>query len=347
MKSYADLVPMFMREFQLCKLQPGEVVAILTEPATRQEYADASAAAAAALGAQVFEVSVPGLGWNAPTVVKGMAQSVPALARPSALLNAVKESLMRANFIVDLITETVLHVPVREEIQKAGARILTILEPADTLERMFPTEEIKNEVLALRKLMAQAKTLRLTSRAGTDLRYDLIVGSGISQYGMADVPGRWDHWPSALVSAYPAEGGTNGTLILSPGDIVYPFKRYIEAPVRLVLEGGYVRKIEGGLDAALIQQYLESWDEPEVFAASHIGIGMHPRAQWSAMVFADKEGSLGMDGRSMRGGFIFSTGPNRYTGRDVEAHLDIPLRECTVELDGVKVVVDGKVVVRQ
>lgn len=41
-----------------------------------------------------------------------------------------------------------------------------------------------------------------------------------------------------------------------------------------------------------------------------------------------------------------SCGPpsNRFADRETPAHLDIPMRGCTVEIDGVAVVRDGKLV---
>lgn len=344
MRQAVDLTPLFRREFELCNVQEGEVVGLLTDPTTWPEYVEAAAAAAQSLGGQVFEISVPALGWDAPTPVKGMGASVPALAQPSPLLEAVAAALLKASFVVDLVRETIIHVPLRDELRRAGSRILTVVEPPDALERMFPTPEIKRDVEAIRERLDGAKELHVTSEAGTDVTYDLEQTPPFTQYGYSDVPGKWDHWPSALAVCYPTDGTAGGTVVLQPGDIVFPFKRYVESPVRLTLEKGYVVGIEGGLDAELIRDYLESWEEPEVFAASHIGFGMHPRAQWSALAFYEKDDAIGMDGRCFKGNFLFSTGPNRFTGRLVEAHLDIPMRGCDVFLDDDQLIANGKMI---
>jgi len=340
----ADLTPLFKREFELCRVAEGEVVGLLSDPTTRPEYVDAAASAAQALGAQVFQITVPSLGWDAPTPVKGMGASVPALAKASPLLDAATASLAKATFVVDLVRETIIHVPLRGVLREAGARILTVVEPPDALERMFPPPRIKEEVEALRDRLDGASVLRVTSSAGTSVTYDLEQTRPFSQYGYSDVPGKWDHWPSALAVVYPKDGTADGTVVLQPGDIVFPFKRYVESPVTLTLENGYVVGIEGGFDGQLIQDYLESWEEPEVFAASHVGFGAHPRAQWSALAFYEKDEVLGMDGRCFRGNFLFSTGPNRETGRLVEAHLDIPMRGCDVFLDDDQLIAKGRLV---
>lgn len=344
MRPIADLVPLFVREFELCRVCSGEVVAVLTEPDTRPEYAVAALAAARVLGADAFEMSVSGMGQDAPTEVKGMGMGVPALTKPSRLLTAVKESLLRCDFIVDLIPDLVLHIPVREDLLAGGKRILTVVEAPDLLERLFPSPQIKERALALRRRVVTATRLHLASAAGTDLLYELTPDTGTVQYGFADEPGRWDHWPSALVSSYPVDGAANGTVVIEQGDVLFPFKRYVDTPITCRVEAGYVREIRGGLEARLMRDFLEAWNDPEVFALSHIGFGMHPRAQWTSLEFYERGELFGMDARSYPGGFIFSTGPNRYSGRWVEAHLDLCLHNVTAVLDDALVLDAGRLV---
>ena len=55
-----------------------------------------------------------------------------------------------------------------------------------------------------------------------------------------------------------------------------------------------------------------------------------------------------MDARAFEGNFLFSLGPNNEAGgsRTTACHIDIPVRNCTVRLDGVDVVARGAVVDR-
>ena len=345
MRAVAELVPLFRRQFELCRVRVDESVALLVEPSTRADYVDAAAAAAGTLGASVFEVGVPALGWSAPAPVKGMGAGVPVLARPNRVLTAVTAALREADFVVDLLPETIIHVDTRLELQRQGVRILTVVEPPEMLERLFPPPGIKEAVLALGERLSAAGRLRATSPQGTDLEYRLPRVPCVTQYGYADEPGRWDHWPSALVNAYPVEGGVDGRLVITPGSILFPFKRHVQEPMTLEIRSGYVVDIEGGTEAILMRDYLERWNEPEVFAVSHVGMGLLPRASWSALAFFDRGETLGQDGRSVQGNLLFSTGPNRFTGRHVEAHFDIPTRGCTIVLDEDEVVVeDGRLI---
>jgi len=328
----SDVMALFQRELQLCRVKPGELVGVLSEPKTRPGYVEAAAGAARALGADVFEIRVPGTGWDTPTPVRGMGAGTAHLAGPSRLGDAVLAGLSSADMVIDLIPETIIHAPARQTLQADGCRILTINEAPDALERMFPPEGIKETVKAFAARVEGSSSLRVVSEAGTEITYEM-GDKVVAQYGYADEPGRWDHWPSALVAAYPEDGTAAGTVVLTPGDILFPFKRYVERPVTIRVEEGYVVDIAGELDAFLLRDYLDSWDEPEVYAVSHVGWGLLPRAQWSSLAFFENSEGIGMDGRSAVGNFLFSTGPNRFTGRYVEAHLDIPMHGCRSYLD--------------
>jgi 2,5-dihydroxypyridine 5,6-dioxygenase len=95
-----------------------------------------------------------------------------------------------------------------------------------------------------------------------------------------------------------------------------------------------------------MNEYVHSFDDPEAYAISHIGWGLQKRAYWSTLSLYDREATMGMDARAFNGNFLFSLGPNNEAGgnRTTACHLDIPLRGCTVKVDDVEVVKDGRVV---
>jgi 2,5-dihydroxypyridine 5,6-dioxygenase len=111
------------------------------------------------------------------------------------------------------------------------------------------------------------------------------------------------------------------------------------------VENGFVTRIEGGLDAERLQDYIDSSGDPEAYAISHIGWGLQDRARWSVLSLYDREATIGTDARAFAGNFLFSLGPNTEAGgtRDTPCHIDIPLRRCTLRLDGEEVVRDGMV----
>jgi len=211
-----------------------------------------------------------------------------------------------------------------------------------------PTEADRTRVKAAAARIEAAKVMSVTSAAGTDLRCPLGEFPAISEYGFVDEPGRWDHWPSGFVLTWPNEGGAHGTIVIDRGDILLPQKSYVTEPIVLTVENGYATRIEGGVDADLLRDYMQRFDDPEAYAISHIGWGLQPRASWTTLGLYDREATIGMDARAYEGNFLFSLGPNNEAGgsRTTACHIDIPLRRCTVSLDGDAVVRDGKVLDR-
>jgi 2,5-dihydroxypyridine 5,6-dioxygenase len=102
---------------------------------------------------------------------------------------------------------------------------------------------------------ARAGSMRITSLAGTDVTYRLGVYPTVSEYGYTDTPGRWDHWPAAFVFTGGADDGVDG--VLSPGDVLLPFNTYVQTPVTLTIEQGFITDIRGGLDAELLSSYIQ------------------------------------------------------------------------------------------
>jgi len=112
--------------------------------------------------------------------------------------------------------------------------------------------------------------------------------------------------------------------------------------VVLTIEQDFITSVAGqGLDADLMRSYLAAWGEREAYAVSHVGWGMNPKARWDAMAFYDKNDFNGTELRAFAGNFLYSTGANEVAGRHTLGHFDLPLRNCTVELDGVAVITAG------
>ncbi|MDO8755847.1 MAG: peptidase M29, partial [Polaromonas sp.] len=130
-------------------------------------------------------------------------------------------------------------------------------------------------------------------------------------------------------------------LVLAPGDVNLTFKRYLEQAVVLTIENDFVTDIAGQhVDADLMRSYWAAWGDREAYAVSHVGWGMNPKARWDAMALYDKKDFNGTELRAFAGNFLYSTGANEVAGRHTLGHFDLPLRGCTVALDG-QVIVDA------
>ena len=237
-----------------------------------------------------------------------------------------------------------LHAPELPEILKGGARVLMVSnEHPEALERLEPDETLEAKVKAGMKLLRGARQMTVSSAPGTDLKVSLegaVAGGG---WGYVARPGIMSHWPGGLCLCFPAAGSVNGTLVLDRGDVNLTFKRYLESPVALTIVQDYVTDIEGsGVDAELMRSYFAAWGDKEAYAVSHLGWGMNTAARWDAMTMYDRNDFNGTELRAFAGNFLYSTGANEVAGRHTLGHFDLPLRKCSVVLDGTCVVRDGE-----
>lgn len=324
----------FVEQFKRCALTSDESVAIIAELGHKDEYVDAAVAAARQLGASALVLHASSLSnpHLPPYVSDG--REVPAL------LAAAGE----CDFVVDVTVEGLIHSDVRTRITGNGKRMLFVAEPNDVLERLMGHEDLRATVEAGGKKLRAGATLHVTNGAGMDLTVD-ISGDDLPithQWGYVDEPGRWDHWPSGFVACFPNDRTAEGQIVLQPGDALIPWQRYVRDVVTLTVSKGFITEIAGGADASLLNDYFESWEDPEVWALSHMGWGLLPQARWSAFDVYDPRTLYGQELRSTAGNFMWSTGSNRFANRETPAHLDVPMRGCTVEVDGVAVVIDGQ-----
>lgn len=326
---------------KLSKVERGQKVSILCGPHTHPQTLQTATIAAQAAGAVVTRIELqPINAEKAPSRdLMNYLGETPLTNNPVALA-AMKNS----DIVLDLML--LLFSPEQMEILESGTKILLAVEPPEVLVRAVPTEADRERVLAASKLLKAAKKMHVTSPVGTDVTFKLGDYPTISEYGFCEEPGRWDHWPSGFLFTFANEGGSDGTIVIDRGDILLPQKNYVSEKVTMQLREGFVRSIEGDIDAALLREFMEAYKDPEAYAIAHIGWGMQPRCYWHTLSLVDREATSGQDARAFEGNFLFSLGPNNEAGgpRTTPCHLDIPLRNCTVKLDDVVVVRDGKVI---
>lgn len=339
--SDADFVIAWKKVLEMCNVREGEHLTILASDDSNPQIISTCRIAATQLGGIVTCLNLPPInGEKALSRDKSGYVGKTPLAFNGAALACLKASDM----IID--TMQLLFSPEQAEILDGGSRMLLAVEPPEVMLRMLPTMEGRQRVLAAETILQKAKTMTVTSKAGTDFRCAVGQYPVLTQYGLADKPGRWDHWPSCFVATWPDETTSQGTIVIDEGDILLPFKMYARDRVVLTIEKGFVTRIEGKFTAEYMKSFMDSFDDPDAFAMAHVGWGLEPRAHWTTLGLYDPEAGLGMDARSFAGNFLFSTGPNTEAGgtRDTPCHLDIPLRGCSLSLDGTPMTIDGRVV---
>ncbi|HWP10491.1 MAG TPA: peptidase M29 [Ramlibacter sp.] len=330
-----------------CALQPGDSVAILSESQSRPVLAQLARLAASRLGCRVFGVSVP-TPFGAGPAIRSTGAST-ALQQLAPVIAALAGSTL----VVDCTVEGLMHAPELPAILRGGARVLYVSnEHPEALARLAPGDALEPLVKEHVKRLRSAGAMRVASAAGTDLAISLAGATCGGNWGTTTRPGTMTHWPGGLALVFPAAGSVNGILVLAEGDVNLTFKRYIERPVTLHIEDDYVTRIEGaGVDAELMRSYIAAWGDGaqdpggrNAYAVSHVGYGLNAAARWDSMALYDKRDFNGTELRAFAGNFLYSTGASEVAGRYTRGHFDLPLRNCTVELDGLAVVKEGRVV---
>ena len=331
----------FSDHFARCAVIAGETAVVLAEADSRPELVEVATVALERLGARVATVVMPTPANPGPVPIRSTGASVALGGHRAAIAG-----LAAADFIVDCTVEGLLHAVERPEILAGGARVLMLSnEHPEVFDRVGHDPSMADRVAAGRARLAAATTMRVTSAAGTDLTIDLAGAVVAGSDGTVTEPGGIAHWPGGLVLCFPAAGTVSGTVVMAPGDANLTFKEYVRTPVTCTLEADHVVDVAGdGLDADLFASYLAAWEEPEAYAVSHLGWGMNHACRWDVLPLYDKADLNGTELRAFAGNFLWSTGANEVAGRFCRGHFDLPMRNCTVALDGEPVVEDGVLV---
>ena len=341
-RTEAKWIDTFVEVFRLCGVQPGDACAVLSETQSRPVLVQLSELALARLGARWFHIVLPTPRQSAPVPVRSTGAS-----DAIGCLQPVVAALAGSVLVADCTVEGLQHAVELPQILAGGARVLVVSnEHPEILERTLPRAQDEAEVRNAMRQLKASRVMQVTSRAGSDLTVSLTGARVGGVWGFTTKPGSLSHWPAGLVLAFPAAGSVNGRLVLAPGDVNLTFKRYLADAVALTIVDDYVTAIDGhSVDAELMRGYFAAWasqpDDRAAYAVSHLGWGLNRRARWDAMTFYDKADFNGTELRAFAGNFLYSTGANEVAGRHTLGHFDLPMRGCTVTLDGVAVVQDG------
>ncbi len=330
---------MFKKQLQKCKLKPGETVLLITDMTVRDDYVHSTVAAAEELGAYPYEIRLG---------------AVPSRFRVGTDVISQCKGAMDAIAKADLIV--IFHLPIwtawMGPMLRGGGRILLIEDGPDDLVEIMSPDGLKEAAMVAKDLLANAKSFHMYRNDGSDLSWEGGQYRDFVIWGAADEPGHFDSWGGGMAQMFPKDNTASGHVRLEPGDIIIlPYSRYISEPVEIKVEDGFMTSIEGGLDAKLISDWLEDnkdfEEDKDPWAVSHMGFGFNPQARWYWNALAGSEPERNRcAARMFPGNFLFSCGPNTLGGgnRKTMGHCDIPMRDCTLEIDGQVVIDKGRLV---
>lgn len=242
-------------------------------------------------------------------VVKAMAQAVyDAGAKPMVVLLAsplgvskaadpmlplepLSACLEKTDVWVEFNNQWLLYSTPYERVMEANKDIRYLCMVGMNVDMMIRTigrvnlEPLREFMLKVRDLTFEARKMRVTTPAGTDVSFENSKNHPMScDTGKADVPGV--HFLSGQIGWAPLLETVNGTIVFD-GSISPPLGKLTQ-PVTLRVARGRVEKIEGGWEAEQFETWLRSFDDKNMFRLAHICYGFNPGAKLTGNVLEDE-----------------------------------------------------------
>ncbi len=243
-------------------IKPGQQVLITADTAADARVVRATASAVYTVG------GVPTVVWY-PTLPEPMQEPPPPVAKAAT----------GADVWIEFAVAYQLYSPAYHAALENGCVYVCLTGmDADMMVRMIgrvnyaPLQEMATR---LYQMSQAADMVRVTSPAGTDLEI---------QVDKAGDP-FWE--PPPAEGGYPQMlGGQSGFMmhrescegvLVFDGTLWPPVELgVLRAPVRLVIEGGYIKKVEGGIEADVFSRWLQSFGHPEAYLMDHVCYGFNP-----------------------------------------------------------------------
>lgn len=318
--SATELVGLFRQVLNGCKLTSDETLLLFTDTKFYPPYPAAFMAAGQEIGAEVIQMTVPS-----------------TLSEISS--DYIRDAWKAADLVIGMSQVQWLYSRAHDEARKSGTRALMVIEPIDVLRRLSPDENVRRRGRAGVPVLTAGKEMRITSKNGTDFVVNKEGREAYTLYGLADEPGKWDHWPQGLVTFFAAPGQGDGKIVVDPGTVFLKFRRHSTEPVELTVREGRIVKFEGGTEARLVEEWFAQWNDSRAYELAHVGWGTEHRADWNV---------VGMDSEAYYANFLIAFGRNIFWpvggDNDVAAHWDFCCLDHDIYLDDQVIVENGEII---
>jgi len=316
---------------ELVKVKPGETFVLTADTGSDEDVVNATARAIYAVGGKPMVI------WMATP--PGPGRMVDAFLPSEAL----KGALVKANCWIEFNTQYILYSEISEYVQRNNKELRTLCLPCmhtDVFVRLFAhTDHAKLRVYLdkVRDMIEGTKHVRMTSPAGTDVEFDNNPKHPVySRNGYADTPGT--HQLAGMIAWAPELDSING-VIVTDGSLVPQFG-VVEEPVSIYLEKGVITKVTGGRQATEFEQYLRSFNHPQMLRPAHTCVGFHPNTKLTGQIGEDER----IWGGSQWGFGSIGTHLIPPDGIPAPSHIDCTCLNTSVYLDGKQITDKGVVI---
>ncbi len=300
--------------------KPNESVVIVTDT-DLANLADPLAEAALEIGAE-------------PTICVMRTRTAHGQEPPKS----VAAALAVADVFFVPVKISITHTRAVQEAVKAGGRGLVM---TDFRPEMLVRGGIKADFTAqapicrrLASIFEAGDRVHLTTPAGTDLHLAAKGRRGNALTGIVE-PGQFSTVPTIEANFSPIEGTAEGVLV-ADASIPYLDIGVLEEPVRIEVREGFIKHIEGGKQAEILERNLAESRDPNVYNIAELGVGLNPKSRLCGLMLED-EGVMGV--------VHIGIGTNITLGGMVKAtsHYDLLMHGATIMVDGKTVLRKGKI----
>ena len=251
-------IDLFVREKTLLGLQQSEHLLVLSDSENDSRVVEAIACKAYSAGARVIVMSYPQLP-RAPS---------------TELYRHVKGALEKSDVILELGEKRIYSA---SQAAKHGARYLAPLGlDRDKAVRLLTGYNYTAMIAlgdALVRLTQAATEMRVTSKAGTDIRCRLDSERPVVKTEEAKIfPG--------LIGWAPIEESINGRAVFDGFTLLKA--DIIRTPLEVQIVDGRIQKDAiSGIESERLSHFLRKWDDEKMYQVAHLTYGIIPTAQRS------------------------------------------------------------------
>jgi leucyl aminopeptidase (aminopeptidase T) len=248
----------------------------------------------------------------------------------------VAAAMSAADVVLAATIQSLSHTAARKQASEAGVRIATL--PGVTEEMLArlmngDLDEIRRRGWAIVNAMNSGSEAQITDRNGSDLRFSLKGREGIVDAGELTAKGAFGNLPCGEGFIAPVEGTAEGTLVVDGSIAAIGL---VDSPVHLTVEGGHLVGATGDQGAKLME--LLTAHGPDGTNVAELGIGTNEEAILTGNILEDEK--------------IFGTahvafGASAGIGGTIQVpvHLDVVVKEPTVEIDGEAILGGGELLI--
>ena len=317
---------------EIFAVQPGETVTMTLDYDSSQTVARVIADAVQEAGAfpMILQTPTPG--------------GVGKAADPDLPVDALSGALLASDVWIELNHQWLLYSTPFERAYRNNEKLrymcLADFDEGLLIRTVGHVETARLQAFMERtaELHKQAKTMRVTTPAGTDVCFEMEPRHYVCvDSGDASRPGM--HMLTGQLNIVPRFRTIQGTIVFD-GSVTPPFGRILNEPIRLTVVDGVIVRVEGGKEAEEYEAWLRHFDDPGMLKMAHIAYGFNPGAILTGSVVEDER----VWGCTEWGIGYVSTIDAPPDGQEAVSHSDGICLNSSVWLDDRQIMDHGRIV---